>query len=214
MKTALKNRLKRPLPGKAAQYKMASISRLDGGFEFPIPPHWRKAAVLCLLYPEKEDWHIALMQRTTNKNDKHSGQISFPGGRHETSDASYEFTALRETEEEFGVPMSAVEILGELTPLPVPASSYMVFPFVGYCAKKPDFQPDAREVAALIQPSLAQLQNPANLKRKDISDPSGWSIKNVPYYDVNGNVVWGATAMILTEFLDIIKEIQGSIRLV
>ena len=146
------------------------------------------------------------MKRAANIHDKHSGQISFPGGKHEASDPNYEFTALRETEEEFGVSADQIEILGKLTNLPVPASNFLIHPYVGYCKTMPNFTPDASEVAAILQTSISHLLDPATLKIKDWSNPSGWSIKNVPYFDVKDNVVWGATAMVLSEFLEIVTS--------
>ena len=207
---ALKKELQEPLPGWNAQKKMTSLSRPENRdvLNFKVPDTWKTAAVLCLLIPENDEWHIALMKRTTNKHDKHSGQISFPGGKHEDDDPNYEFTALRETEEEFGVSSHQIEILGKLTALPVPASDFLVYPYVGYCSSKPVFSPDKSEVAAIVQTPVSHLLNPANLKVKDWSSPSGWSMKNVPYFDVDNNVVWGATAMMLAEFLDIVTKVK------
>jgi 8-oxo-dGTP pyrophosphatase MutT (NUDIX family) len=207
---ALQKRLGNPLPGWDAQKKMASLSRPENRdfFNFKVPGDWKTAAVLCLLFPQNGEWHIALMQRTVNKHDKHSGQISFPGGRYEKEDTDYAFTALRETEEEFGVPMADIEILGKLTPLPVPASNFMVYPYVGYCKTTPTFKPDASEVANILKPSIQHLLDPANLKTKDWSDPSGWQLKNIPYFDVDNKIVWGATAMMLSEFLEIVKTVK------
>ncbi len=205
---ALKKQLQEPLPGWNAQKKMMSLSRSEnrGTLNFKVTETWKTAAVLCLLVPNNDKWQIALMKRATNKHDKHSGQISFPGGKHEKSDPDYEFTALRETEEEFGIPTDEIEILGKLTSLPVPASDFMIYPYVGYCKTMPTFTPEKSEVAAILQTSVDHLLDPATLKVKDWSNPSGWSIKNVPYFDVEDNVVWGATAMVLAEFLEIVEN--------
>ena len=205
----LKAELEKPLPGWKVQLKMTSMGDGREGYDgtFVKPASWRTAGVLCLLFPKNGEWHIALMKRTANKHDKHSGQVSFPGGGHEEDDISYEYTALRETEEEFGIPMKDIEILGKLTQLPVPASSYLVFPFVGVCYSMPKFVAETGEVASILEPSVKHLLNPATLKTTDWTSPSGWRLKDVPYFDVDGNVVWGATAMMLSEFLEIARPI-------
>jgi 8-oxo-dGTP pyrophosphatase MutT (NUDIX family) len=210
---ALKEQLQSPLPGWKAQKKMASLSHPENRdiLDFEVPDTWKTAAVLCLLVPKDNEWHIALMKRSANKHDKHSGQISFPGGKHENNDPDYKFTALRETEEEFGIPTDQIEILGKLTALPVPASNFLVYPYVGYCKTIPDFILEKAEVASIVQPSISHLLDPANLKVKDWSNPSGWSMKNVPYFEVENHVVWGATAMMLAEFLEIVRAAKETL---
>lgn len=206
----LEQRFQAPLPGMKAQSQMASFSRLTKEYQYKIPKNPRReAGVLCLLYPKNNTWHIPLMQRTTRKHDPHSRQISFPGGYHEESDPDYEFTALRETEEEFGIPAKDIQIIGKLTPLYIPVSEFLVHPFVGFLKNEPQFVPDASEVEAILEPTLEHLLKDNTKKLTPMTFSSGFTMDNVPYFDVNGEIVWGATSMMLNEFLTIVKETQN-----
>ncbi len=195
----LKERLSQPLPGGDAQRRMMHPLR---GEAPKVPDNARKAGVCLLLYPKHEAWHTVLMKRTTRfGNDRHKGQVSFPGGAYETSDTDLVYTALRETEEEIGVPTKDVRILGSLTPLYIPVSNYHVFPTVGFVDSAPGFIPDEDEVASLIETPIQTFFLPENVKRKDIQIHGGYVLKDIPYFDVGGEVVWGATSMMLSEFV-------------
>ena len=197
----LKKQLQGALPGQIAQAKMTTRAT------FTSPPaNARLASVLCLLYPKNGSWHFPLIQRVITKNDKHSGQISFPGGKLELSDKSNQAAALREANEEIGIKQEDVNILGDLTPLYVPASNFQVFPFIGYLEYTPTFIRQEREVAEVVEVELNQLIHPTTKKYKTIQFGNGYTIKDVPYYDVNGKTVWGATAMMLSEFVMLIKQ--------
>lgn len=201
---ALRQALQAPLPGPAAQSRMASFTRQLNTRPYQIPAQPEKeAAVLCLLYPDGAHWRIPLMQRAAHEGDKHSGQVSFPGGRYETTDPSYAFTALRETEEEFGIPAHEVELLGALTPLYIPVSGFLVHPFVGVMNHRPDFRPDPSEVAHILTPTLDHLLEPSTLRHEDLHTPQGFPLRQVPHYAVEGRRVWGATSMMLCEFLEV-----------
>lgn len=203
---ALQARLRKDLPGLEAQLRMSSRSlRKKTPFEPPqLPKDHRKAGVLALLYPLEDKWHTALMQRPESPF-AHSKQISFPGGRYEPSDQELLTTALRETEEEFGIPSADVVALGPLTQLYIPASNFLMQPFVGFLPKRPDFIPEPHEVEEILEVPLAHLQHPATLKYKDI-EVRGYTLKEVPYFDVQGRTVWGATAMVLSELLQVVEE--------
>lgn len=112
--------------------------------------------------------------------------------------------ALRETEEEVGVPAQQVEILGQLTELYIPVSNFLVHPFVGLLHGTARFVPQAGEVEAVLTPPLAAFQQPGNRKTTDIKINQAIALKNVPYFDVEGRIVWGATAMIMNEFLELL----------
>ncbi len=186
--------LKTGLPGEAAQQKMAPDVRISSQFREDC----RDAAVLLLFYPYKEETKIVFMKR--NEYDgPHSGQISFPGGMREPTDADLQATALRETEEETGVQATEIEILGTLTPLHVPVSNFCVHPFVGWMDGEPDFRPDETEVQYLVCPALEEVIDRKNRKKGVFH--RGTEKITTPYFDIHGEMIWGATAMILSEFM-------------
>jgi 8-oxo-dGTP pyrophosphatase MutT (NUDIX family) len=196
----LTEKLSQPLPGTEAQLRMAPAMRQPVAADRPL----RKSGVLILLYPYEGSIYTVFIRRA-EYDGLHSGQISLPGGIFEKSDDSLSFTALRETMEETGMPIEEAGIIGQLTCLHIPVSNINVFPFVAVCDKRPDFIPDPTEVQYLIETSLDELFNPLNCKKK-IMKIAGKEIE-VPYFDVRGNRIWGATAMILSEFLEIVGKI-------
>jgi len=204
----LKEQLQLPLPGKEAQYKMATNARMSFK-EKPVPKGVRLASVLCLLYPKDGKLHLPLIQRVIAKGDKHSGQISFPGGKLEPSDKSKQAGALREANEEIGILSEDVTMLGALTPLYIPASNFQVFPFIGYLNYKPTFIAQKREVAEVVEVALADLIAPQTLKYKSMEFRKNYKVKNVPYFDVNNKIVWGATGMMLSEFVAIMNQVYN-----
>ena len=199
----LRDRLREPLPGPDAQYRMAHLGR---EFLSPAPPDARRAGVMALFYPSTpntEDWHLVLIERVRKDGDRHSGQVSFPGGKHEKHDPDLWATALRETEEEVGVARSSVEQLGSLTPLFIPISHFLVHPFVGFTVERPDFRAQETEVSSILEVPLDRLSDPVFRKTTDLTMSNGLLLRDVPYFDVNGYVVWGATAMMLSELLEV-----------
>lgn len=167
----------------------------------PSPDASPAAVLICLYLNENNpDYHIVLMKRNVVKGDKHSGQISLPGGRYEKSDLNYEACALRETEEEIGIDRNKIQILGQLSDLYVYASNHIVYPFVGLLSERVTFIPDPREVHKIIETPMSVLTEPSTIKQTDITMKKG-TLKNVPYYDIEGEIVWGATAIILSEFI-------------
>jgi 8-oxo-dGTP pyrophosphatase MutT (NUDIX family) len=190
--------LKKPLPGRASQDKMAPEVRR----ELASTAKFQKGGILILLYPYNEKLFTVFIKRTAD-NTPHSGQISFPGGRTEPGDASLQETALRETEEETGIVASKVEIIGRLTPLHVEVSNIEVTPFVGIYNKKPEFKPDPHEVEYLIEVKISELLDKDIIQNKEVI--TGTRTIEAPVYNIRNNYIWGATAMILSEFLDVIK---------
>jgi 8-oxo-dGTP pyrophosphatase MutT (NUDIX family) len=201
----LKERLQAPLPGRAAQYKMANFNRIrETDLAAPRPDSAKVACVLNLLHESNGKWHTTLIRRTVNPKDRHSGQISFPGGRYEEQDPSLEMVALREAEEEIGTPIQQIEILGQLTELYIPVSNFVVHPFVGVYHGTPTFQAQEDEVDKLLTPALDVFTSPAIRQHTNMNLPDGRILKEVPYFAIEGEIVWGATAMILSEFLEVL----------
>lgn len=200
----LHQKLQAPLPGTDAQYRMAHAVRQSYA---PPPLTAKEAGVMALLYPKQQDWHLALIQRTSsgNPNDSHSGQISFPGGKRESSDIDLQMTALRETEEEIGVAAKDISILGRLTELYIPVSNFRVFPYVGYLDHEPEFALQPSEVHELLQVPFPRFQDPAARQLTDIKISQQLVLKKVPYYNIDNKVVWGATAMMISELLAVLE---------
>jgi len=136
----------------------------------------------------------------------HSRQISLPGGKFEKTDRDLVETAIREAKEEVGIEPSAVNIIGTLTPLYIPPSNYIVTPVAGWSEHRPEFIRDPREVEEIIEISLADFLDDRNIKTKRIKLFLGLST-NLPCYYIGGNIIWGATAMMLSEFRTILKEV-------
>ena len=189
--------------GETAQLLMAPALRpRQRPAELATTP--RLGSVLLLLYCVDDELHLVLTLRPTYEGI-HSGQVSCPGGRHEPPE-SLAMTALRETEEEIGVPPAAVELLGELTTLYVLPSDYEVHPFVGFHAGgRPVFAPHSREVAAIIETPLSLLLDPATRVEEE------WDLRGlrmtVPFFLVGEYKVWGATAMMLSEFVERLRAV-------
>ena len=195
----LTSRFHQPLPGEKAQLQMAPASRKVLG----IPSDALLSSVLILLYPIKNEIFTVVIQRS-DYDGAHSGQISLPGGKHEEEDLSFQATALREAYEETGIVPHSVQIIGELSPLYIPPSNFIVYPFVGYSESRPDFKADPIEVSKIIEFRLFALSdNQARIKRK-LSMRNNQEIE-VPGFLIDGNFVWGATAMIFSELVSIIS---------
>ncbi len=205
--STLQEKIKEPLPGNKAQYKMAHFNRKNI-YPQPPPSDARIACVLLLLYPKHEAWHFVLIKRmsSTNPNDKHSGQVSFPGGQLEEIDKSLEAGALREAEEEVGVIAKDISIIGKMTDLYIPVSNFLVHPFIGHMDYAPNFSRQESEVKAIIEAPISLLLDKNTLQKTTLKLPQGFVLKDVPHYNIHGHVVWGATAMMLSEFLEILKK--------
>lgn len=204
----LRQNLAQPLPGKESHFDMAPTVRRKYAV---APTDARIACVMALFYPGQveNDFNIALIERADSKNpnDTHRGQISFPGGKLEQDDPSHEAGALRETEEEIGIPRNDIQLIGNLTDLYIPVSNFKVFPFVGFLPQKPKFIRQESEVRSILDVPFQEIQNKSNRKVKDLRVQQNITMKNVPYFDIQGHVVWGATAMMLNELVKISPQI-------
>lgn len=187
--------LARGLPGVEAQLGMAPEVR---GLETKGEAYSR-AAVMALLYPSGTSRSMAFIKRNVYPG-AHSGQISFPGGAWEETDPDLEATALRETREELGIE-HGIEVLGALTPLHVPVSNFMVYPFLGWMEGQAIFHPDQTEVQYVIEVPLEHLLDPDN--RLNMEMRHGTMNFKAPYFKVDQEQIWGATAMMLNEVLQL-----------
>jgi 8-oxo-dGTP pyrophosphatase MutT (NUDIX family) len=200
----LKYRLSLPLPGVEAQLKMAHVERKLNFSRFKIPEYARMGAVLILLFEDDGNVKTCFIERT-QYDGVHSGQIAFPGGKKEP-DETLDETALRETEEEIGVKRSDITLLGQLTELYIPPSNFLVHPFVGAIGYRPDFFPQPAEVAEVVEIKIDDLSDVRLRGEKKILLSNG-SMVQTPYYSLHGKTVWGATAMIISEFLEVFGAI-------
>lgn len=200
----LEEGLRQPLPGRAAQYEMAHAVRQDTP---PPPPNAREAGVLALLFPKDKDWHLTLILRQNNNpNDRHGGQVSFPGGKREVHDEDLRATALREAEEEVGVDPSAVNLLGALSELYIPVSNFKVQPYVGFTEQAPQFVPQPEEVQAVLEVPFSQFLSKNTRRKKDLHLYPQLILRDVPYFDVADQTVWGATAMMISELVAVLNN--------
>lgn len=196
-----------PLPGQASQFKMSPPFRLEMmEQQKEAMKTSKKAAVTALFYPdEKQVTKLILILRKTYKG-VHSAQVGFPGGRHEDSDESLKHAALRETWEEVGVPIADIEILRAMTELYIPPSNFTVYPFFGITHKTPMFVKQDEEVEDLIEVVLADFLDETSVTSVEVMTSLETNME-VPAFRLNGHIVWGATAMMLSELKDLLKMV-------
>lgn len=204
IKEVLQQAFTTKLPGKDAHVKMApqplDLRRFTTSYSEPP----KKSGVLLLFYPDQGAVYFPLIKRP-QYSGVHSGQVGFPGGKMEPSDPDILFTALREAEEEIGIDASKVEVLGRLTDLYIPTSNFLVSPVVGFLSDKPSFVPEQREVARIIATEVISLFHPEVRKQMQLAVGGGMYL-DTPYFAVEEEVVWGATAMILSELIQVLDQ--------
>lgn len=206
LEAKIRTRFKASLPGinahrVMAPYRSTSISDAKGKKTV------RSAATIMLLYPKEAGIHFVLIQRPIY-NGIHGGQISFPGGKQEMNELLSQ-TAKRETEEEIGVPLGTIQIIGKLTEVYIPPSAMLVSPFVGLLKTQPIFTKNDKEVDEVIEVPLEDLFRDKAIKKK--KQVIGKGTENpieilIPYYSLNNKMIWGATAVILSEFKEMMKD--------
>ena len=199
----LRRRLTGALPGLDAQLRMAPQPRV-----WPEPGAvLRPAAALLLVYPHDDRWYVPLTVRGSGLRH-HTGQVSLPGGRLDHPDETIEEAAVREANEEIGLTSAEVEILGRLTPLPIAVSGHMLHPVVGALAARPAFTLQAGEVERLIELPLARLLEPDAVAWEERVRTTAPGTMSVPYFAIDGARVWGATAMVLAEFIALLEDVD------
>jgi len=202
VKTYLTEKLKDILPGFAAHSKM-----LPPGRSLNIQPEAlsqvRLSSVLVLLFEDSGKLYTCLTRRPSTMKH-HPGQVSFPGGKVEKDDLSAESTALREANEEVGIIPENIEILGKLSDLYVEVSRFSIQPYVAWTNQKPIFEVNYSEVEALLLFPISEFVLDEMILETEIETVTG--TLNVKYYPYNGEFIWGATAMILSELIEILKK--------
>lgn len=193
------------VPGEKAHTEVMPANRLFTSQSLKQADKIRQSAVGVILYPTESSIHSVLIQRP-HYDGTHSNQISFPGGKMDDADASLEQTARRECYEEVDLPIGTGVRIGELTNVYIPVSNFLVQPYVFFVDELPRLTPDSREVKSIISFDVFKLIEEQTLKTTNIRIKQGFIRKNIPYYDINGHVVWGATAMMLSELKAILKQ--------
>lgn len=195
------------LPAEKSHVKMMPPYRNELVTNHKEPLHTaRKAAVLALFYPDEfNETKLVLILRKTYKG-VHSAQVGFPGGKVEKEDKSLADTALRETFEEVGVELDNMVIVKSLSKVYIPPSHFNVFPFIGHCIQTPVLKKQDEEVEAILEVDLKHFLDDSNLKSKKVK-PEQLKEFDVPALELNNHLVWGATAMMLSEVKDLIKTV-------
>lgn len=204
----LKTRLSQEMPGSSA-HDLMKPSLSDGGqvrIRHDSPP--RQGGVLILFFEEDGVVKFPLIQRPEYEG-VHSGQIAFPGGKSERTDNDLTETALREAEEEVGVGRNKITVVGTLSKFFVSASNFDVLPVIGVIDEQPQFVPEEREVSEIITPKASDLLDEDRLLTKDIVARNGFKLRS-PYFSLENKVVWGATAMMLSELKAVLSEFHSS----
>ena len=202
----LKQKFELSLPGLNSHLKMAPQHRAEElkNYQNAIL-NVRKSAVMILFFHEDNLLKMIVIRRSVYVGI-HSGQIAFPGGRYEEEDGEVRVTALREIQEEIGIPEDKIEIIGRLTDIYVPPSNFLISVFVGYLAEKPVYKIDEREVDEVIEIPFSDFFKPDVIKWKNFYVNSIKAVSNAPYFDVTNAEIWGASAMVISELLDIIQS--------
>jgi 8-oxo-dGTP pyrophosphatase MutT (NUDIX family) len=188
--------LRAPLPGATGQLRMSPRPRV-GWRPGHVPDDCRHGGALLLVYPRDGNAHLLLTVRSASL-PQHGGQVSLPGGAVEPGE-SFDRAALREAHEEVGIEPDHVRLVGSLSSIHVPVSRFVLHPWVGVAKTTPGFRADPAEVARILEVPFAHLVDPARIAT-ETRDASGRTFE-VPFFEVDGEKVWGATAMVLAEFL-------------
>lgn len=202
IKTYLKDALQNELPGADAHNKMLPPGRRLKSHNHELSSV-KLSSVLVLIFPMDGKLYTCLTKRPSTMKF-HAGQISFPGGKVEKEDASAEKAALREAWEEVGIEPSAIEILGKLSDFYLEISQFSIQPFLAWTDQKPEFSLNLHEVEELILFPLSDFVENENILETELQTLTG--LLKINYFPHEGRIVWGATAMILSELIEILKK--------
>lgn len=191
------------LPADSAHQLLAPKTRLSTREYIKQNPNYKTSCVAVILFPDGDTTRLLLMERPPAVN-AHGGQISFPGGKRESDDITLLDTAMREMYEEVGVNPSLVFQLGQLSDIYIPVSNFLVHPFVGFMKSIPEFNLNPAEVASVILPDITTFIKEELPVSTFESRSAGWI--EAPYYPYQQFKIWGATAMIISELVYLIKE--------
>lgn len=201
----LAHKLLGPLPGLQAHL---SVAPLPERLKEKPPEDLSEASVMIVLMESDSGYWFPLITRPNHPSDPHKGQISLPGGKKDPNDQNLAFTALRETQEEIGLPADQLKILGSLTPLFIPVSGFRVNPFIASFSGVPEFNIQPDEVASIHKCHIDHLLTPNLFQYRNLQTSYSKSIQ-VAGFELENSWVWGATAMILAEFIELIRPLRS-----
>lgn len=195
----IQKKLSEKLPGEEAHVPISPVYRKKSSESLKYAVNYDKSAVSFIIYEKNEELFFILMQRPFYPG-VHGGQVSLPGGKMEEIDTDLVQTAIRESEEEIGLEKENFKLLGQLTPVFIPVSNFLVQPYVFFYNTVPHFKPDHREVLEVFDFPLSSLLQNNIIEYTDLDIDYKTKIKDVPHFRIKNKIVWGATAMILNEF--------------
>lgn len=195
------------LPGEVAHHPLSPLHRPVTSEIIKGLTEYKASAVAIVIYQDTNDYRFILIQRTEYEG-KHSGQISFPGGKKDETDLDFEDTARRECFEEIGIDLEDSTLLGKLSPVYIPVSGFLVEPFVFYYPETPLFHKQKREVADVFTVPFSELLQEHVISSMNIRTESNIVMKNVPCFDLQNKQIWGATALMINELREVLFRVK------
>ena len=194
------------LPGEVAHIKLAPQHRKPASEYLSHVQNYKTGCVVSLIVKNNNDeWCLLLMERVSHEKDVHSNQISFPGGKFEEDDETFFDAALRELREELGVNPELINLISPLTELYIPPSNFLVKPFLCFSNYQLTYNPNKSEVRSFMEIPLSFFLEESNVIQGGFKSARGYDV-NAPFYEYNSHKIWGATAMMIAEIVDLLKE--------
>lgn len=203
----LKSSLKKPLPGRSAQFQMIPDPGVKTYYNETNFLNAKKGAVMIVFFQRSKEVIFPMIKRQDYEG-VHSGQVALPGGKKDPTDPDFEFTALRETFEEIGIPQNKIEVIGKLTEIYIPPSNFLIYPYVGVLYEEPQYYPDLTEVADIYEFSLKDFLSPQCISKQSMKLFNGLEV-TTPCYNIDQKIIWGGTAMILSEMRTILQNMRS-----